>query len=271
MGDQDPPSRTCTDTAASTIFKNLIAKERSPLATSRVACQSITMRKQPRLLLEEPNLLDVLNKIVQQREGATPARVKVSAEPAIYQFKITLRHTKPAIWRRIHVSNELTLGQFHAATQAVMGWQNSHLHSFTIQGTSFGAKTDPMGDQLGTEDLDEDEFELRDLRLRARSKFGYMYDFGDSWDHEILLEKVLAYQPGFSPCCIKGERACPPEDCGGVWGYYAKLEALSDRNHPEHDEVAEWMDPKFEAKKFDLTQVNLRLKRLANLWKKTRK
>ncbi|HWI59429.1 MAG TPA: hypothetical protein VNZ22_19530 [Bacillota bacterium] len=194
-----------------------------------------------------------------------------AAPPAIYQFKITLRHLRPAVWRRVQVPNDLTLGQFHQIIQAVMGWTNDHLHEFRLGGASFGMTHDPMGGPLEMDALDEDAYRLSALGLQAKAKFEYEYDFGDSWEHQIVLEKVLPHQPGFVPVCLKGARACPPEDSGGVWGYTEKLEVLANPKNPEYEELAEWMGADFNPEAFDLAGTNDYLASLARSWKSKRR
>jgi len=104
---------------------------------------------------------------------------------------------------------------------------------------------------------------LRDVLKRARSKFHYIYDFGDNWEHEIIVEKITPLDAGrHYPCCLAGERACPPEDCGGVWGYKDLLDITSTPDHPDYEELREWLGEHFDPEAFDLEAVNRSLKRL---------
>ena len=149
----------------------------------------------------------------------------------VYQFKITLKGIKPPIWRRIQ-TKDCTLDKLHEHIQTAMGWTNSHLHQFKIAGQFYG---DPM--------LLEDNFEaIEDSTATKVSKivpkdgkqfkFQYEYDFGDGWEHEVLFEGILAADAGVRcPRCVEGERACPPEDVGGIHGYQEYLKTLSDPNH----------------------------------------
>lgn len=170
----------------------------------------------------------------------------------LYQFKITLLDVKPTVWRRIVVP-DCNLGQFHRFLQAAMGWQNSHLHRFEIEGEQFAPSSpldfDPL-DDIG----DEDEYELsRLLPKSGRQKviWLYEYDFGDGWQHEILFEGVQEQgSNATSPACLDGERACPPEDCGGPWGYPEYLAAIADPKHEQHKELLEWGGP-FDPEVFD--------------------
>lgn len=170
----------------------------------------------------------------------------------LYQFKVTLLDVKPTVWRRIVVP-DCDLGQFHRYLQAAMGWQNSHLHRFEIEGEQFGPASpldfDPL-DDIG----DEEEYEIsRLLPKSGRRKvvWLYEYDFGDGWQHEILFEGVQEQgSKTTSPACLEGERACPPEDCGGPWGYPEYLEAIADPKHEQHKDLLEWRGP-FDREAFD--------------------
>ena len=140
-----------------------------------------------------------------------------------------------------------------------MGWTDSHLHVFTSGGESYGVPD--HDDEM--EIHDERRVKLNQLLTAPKQKLRYQYDFGDSWTHEVLLEKVLAPEPGATyPRCTAGKRACPPEDCGGVWGYPDFLEAIADSEHEEHDELLEWVGGEFDPEAFDLAEVNAALRRL---------
>ena len=142
-----------------------------------------------------------------------------TAEP-LYQLKVTLRGFRPPIWRRLLVGGNTTLSDLHCIIQIAMGWMNSHLHSFTIGGTTY---SDSREGFLGGFDFPKDEDErrarLRNVASVPGSKLEYLYDMGDSWEHQILVEKIRPPEPGeVYPICLKGVRACPPEDCGGLPG-----------------------------------------------------
>src|SRR5262249_20713757 len=168
-------------------------------------------------------------------------QVKRGGEAPIYQLKVTLRDIRPPIWRRIQVAGDTKLDKLHRIIQIVMGWTDSHLHQFVV-GDAYYGTPDP--------ELPEVESERRG-RLSAvapkeKAKFAYEYDFGDNWEHEILVEKILPPEPGVRyPRCLAGRRSGPPEDSGGVWGYADLLEALADPSHPEHDEFREWVGDDF--------------------------
>ncbi len=182
----------------------------------------------------------------------------------VYQLKITLKEIRPPIWRRVQVRSDTTLAQLHRVIQLLMGWTNSHLYSFTIQGTEYGV---PMP-EFAFDDMavrDEQHVKLSKVIPGEKFKLSYLYDFGDAWEHEILVEKVLDVDPAFDyPNCITGKRACPPEDCGGVWGYRHFLEVIQDPDHPEHEEMLAWVGGFFDPKDSDLEDVNSQLKMISN-------
>ena len=158
----------------------------------------------------------------------------------IYQFKVTLKNSKPPIWRRILVQPEVRLDQMHWIFQAVMDWESAHLHQFIIDESYYG---EPHDDYLDFMEMrDHRKYKLSDFRIEPGSKFIYEYDFGDSWEHILLLEKILPRDEGVHyPACIKGKRACPPEDVGGIWGYGYFLEVISDPEHEEYITYVEWI------------------------------
>ncbi len=174
----------------------------------------------------------------------------------IYQLKITLKEIRPPIWRRVQVPSSTTLSQLHLIIQAAMGWWNCHLHQFSIQGIDYG---EPQP-EYGLDMRDEKRVKLNQVVQREKAKFLYLYDFGDSWEHSILVEKVLPREPEVSyPLCVKGKRACPPEDCGGPWGYAEFLEAIQNPEHPEHESFVEWIGGEFNSEACDLDEINQRL------------
>jgi len=175
-----------------------------------------------------------------------------------YQLKISLKGAKPPIWRRFLVDSSMALPEFHGVLQTVMGWDNSHLHQFSAYGESFGI-ADPEFDFEGGRD--ERKFKVAHLLKNEKDAIVYEYDFGDGWAHKITLEKILPFDPkAVLPVCVKAKGACPPEDVGGLWGYYAFLEALNDPKHPEHDEYKEWVGEDFDPDAYDIEQVNALLR-----------
>ncbi|MBI3582193.1 MAG: plasmid pRiA4b ORF-3 family protein [Nitrospinae bacterium] len=181
----------------------------------------------------------------------------------IYQVKITLRGIKPPIWRRFQVESNVTLGRFHKIIQAVMGWWDGHLHQFRVGNTCY-TNLDPEEDLERFDDArDEDEAKLSSVMNQTRKKIIYEYDFGDGWEHDILLEKVIKSKELVRyPTCIAGKRSCPPEDCGGVWGYQNLLDVLKNPNHPEYKEMREWVPEWFDSEEFELDEVNEALRAL---------
>ena len=187
------------------------------------------------------------------------ARAKRSMTPVVYQIKVSLKGSKPPIWRRIQVTGETTLAQLHRILQRVMGWESYHLYRFVVGGIEYG---DPgMLEEMEGEDARR--VTLATLVRGEQDTFLYKYDFGDSWDHELLIEKVLPFEAGKRyPVCLTGKRACPPEDCGGIWGYAGFLDAIQDPQHPEHEEMVAWVGGEFDPEAFDVDEVNRELQRL---------
>ncbi len=171
-----------------------------------------------------------------------------------YQIKVTLNGVKPPIWRRILIPSDITLGDLHAVLQIVMGWTNSHLHQFISGRTLYGIKDDDFMFDLDIKD--ENRYRINDLLKKEKDWIKYEYDFGDGWEHKILLEKVLPFKKEKLPICIKGKRACPPEDCGGIWGYQNLLEILRNPEHEEYEDFIDWLGGKFEPEAFDIEKIN---------------
>ncbi|WP_170161123.1 plasmid pRiA4b ORF-3 family protein [Methylocaldum marinum] len=165
-------------------------------------------------------------------------------------LRITLSNIDPPIWRRLLVTDDLTFAQLHKVIQAAMGWEDYHMHEFEAGKVRVGDATpDPFGPGSVPRLLSEKKTRLSDV-LGNRRKFRYWYDFGDDWWHEIAIEKRLP-DDGLGPRLLAGERACPPEDCGGPWGYANLLEILADPGRPEYEELREWAGD-FEPERFDL-------------------
>jgi DNA invertase Pin-like site-specific DNA recombinase len=179
---------------------------------------------------------------------------------SIYQLKITLKDIRPPIWRQVQVHNDVTLGHLHWVIQFSMGWTNSPLHSFSIQGVEYGLPMPELGfDEMGLRD--EQPVKLSKIIPGEKFKFVYLYDFGDSWEHEVLVEKVLEADPEIDyPICLKAKRACPPEDCGGTWAYQEFIKAIQDPEHPEHEEMLEWVEGFFDPEDAAFNEINPRLK-----------
>ena len=181
----------------------------------------------------------------------------------VYQMKVTLRGTKPPIWRRIQVAADTDLAELHDILQIVMGWEEAHLHQFIIGGEYYGVPSPtPFASVFDAEMAEERGVKLAQVVSGEKSTFVYEYDFGDSWEHRIVLEKILPSEEGKRcPVCVAGKGACPPEDCGGVWGYYDLLDVVQDPEHPDHDEMLEWLGGDLDPDAFDLEQVNRQLQK----------
>jgi hypothetical protein len=178
---------------------------------------------------------------------------RVTPKTRIFELKIQLREVRPPVWRRVLVPGEMTLGKLHEVVQVAMGWTNSHLHEFDIDGARYGLP-DPG---WGVNEV-ADECRVKLFRVAGEgSRLRYAYDFGDGWEHDMVVEKVLAPQPGTRyPCCIGGRGACPPEDVGGPWGYQGFLAAVADAGHDEHEQWIEWVGGGFDPDAFDVASVD---------------
>jgi hypothetical protein len=176
---------------------------------------------------------------------------------AVYQLKITLKHVRPPVWRRFLVKSDMKVSDLHKVIQTVMGWTNSHLHAFLIGSTNYALPDR----EIMTDDKDSRKVRLHEVIRREKQKFFYEYDFGDGWEHTIVLEKVLQRDANLKyPTCLAGKRNCPPEDCGGPWGYANLLKILKDPKHAQYQEYKEWIGEHFDPEEFDLDLINDELK-----------
>lgn len=187
---------------------------------------------------------------------------KKTVPKTIYQFKITLLDSKPKIWRRIQIPDS-KLNTLHYHIQAAMGWTNSHLHDFEIKGERYGI---PEWLDYGgpPECIDSRKITLSQIVPNDRKKiaFRYTYDMGDNWEHEILFEGIMKPEPGNRyPLCLEGERACPPENCGGAPGYEHLLCVLHDPEDEEYDETLDWVGEDFDPEAFDPKIATVRMVR----------
>ena len=166
----------------------------------------------------------------------------------VHRLKITLRGVKPPVWRRIEVGSGITLGELSPMLEGVMGWYGGHLHAFDVDGNDY-SPPDPDWD---SDDLDENECRLGDVLPTVGAKMRWDYDFGDGWQHNVVVEAIRPAESGLTyPLCIAGKRACPPEDCGGSWGYAEILRALRDPNHPDREDFLAMVSPGFDPAKFN--------------------
>jgi hypothetical protein len=163
--------------------------------------------------------------------------------PTTYQFKIQLKNiSKPTVWRRMLVASDMTFNDFHIAIQIAFGWETAHLYCFSPSGYGSSPKIESSElEPLDGSSMDALETELREIFDHEKQKFTYLYDFGDNWIHEITLEKILPDSHIEVPQILKGKGTCPPEDCGGQWGYAELRETLANKKHPAHKETREWL------------------------------
>ena len=184
---------------------------------------------------------------------------KTAVPPEIYQLKVTLLGTKPPIWRRLLVPADMTFAQLQQVLHNAMGWEGGHMHEFSAGERRIGW-LNPEARVMRMPPLeDERVVRLCGVLGRVGSKAIYTYDFGDNWEHSIVLEKRLPVDPNIAyPVCTDGQLACPPEDCGGIPGYYDLVDALSDPSHERHEEMLEWIG-EYDTQAFSVENVNTML------------
>jgi len=178
------------------------------------------------------------------------------------QLRVHLEYIEPQIWRRMIVPASLTLPELHAAIQGAMGWQDYHMHSFQVDGQWYETPEDdepPVAWGNAPVPRDERKFKVGDL-VGVGDKFKYTYDFGDNWNHIIVVEKPTEKAGKQPVSCVAGERSCPPEDCGGSSGYENLLEVLADPEHEDHEDLAEWAPDGFDAEAFNLRRANAQIR-----------
>jgi hypothetical protein len=187
------------------------------------------------------------------------ATKRINTAQDIYGIKVTLLGTKPPIWRRLLVPASMTLAKLHDVLQTAMGWHDCHMHEFRAGERHFG-RPDPEDISMGMQVENERNIRLSSVLRRPGAKLIYTYDFGDNWEHAIVLEKLLPLLPDMtSPICIDGSLACPPDDCGGIPGFYELLDALADPNHEQHQEMRDWIGGDFDPQAFSVEEVNRKL------------
>jgi len=176
----------------------------------------------------------------------------------VFRIRVALEGIKPPIWRTLLVPGPISLQELHEVLQTSLGWTDSHLHQFDAGSRIVGVPDPEFEDDVE----DEAGVRLEEVMSRPKDSIRYEYDFGDGWTHEIVLEEVFvpdAAEELQLPSCIDGARACPPEDCGGRWGYKEFLKAIKKPAHPRHDELLEWVGGSFDPEHFDRAEVNRRL------------
>ncbi len=185
------------------------------------------------------------------------ARKRTKSQPRAYQLKVTIRDIRPPVWRRIRVVGSITFYRLHQIIQNIFAWEDYHLHEFIVDGVHYGAPEDDEEMGPDYEHRDETRFTLGRVIKTERTKFEYVYDYGDNWRHEILVEKIENAESGEDkPVCLTGRRNAPPEDCGGPWGYMEYVNAMRDPSHERHEELTEWRGPGFDAEEFSREEVN---------------
>jgi hypothetical protein len=193
-------------------------------------------------------------------DSTLPPKKTTRREPElIWQLKITLADSKPPIWRRIQVPGSISLYKLHVIIQIAMPWSNSHLYEFQVGEVDYGDPSPEVDYPLKS----ARRIKLSEAAPAPKAKISYTYDFGDNWEHAIVVEKILAPEPGVHyPVCLKGVRAAPPDDCGGIWGYADFVAAIQDPEHAEHDELLEWIGGKWDPEAFDLEGTNAELQQI---------
>ena len=179
--------------------------------------------------------------------------------PSVHQLKVTLLETTPPVWRRLQVASTINLRRLHDVIQATMGWTQSHLYEFKVDGVEYG-EPDP---EFEMPTRRAKSTQLRQVAPEVGARLQYLYDFGDGWTHEVLVEAVLLPEPRVSyPRCLDGERACPPEDVGGIGGYEDFLRVIGNPRHPDHKDLMAWSGGHFDPEAFDLAAINAELAHL---------
>ncbi len=185
---------------------------------------------------------------------------RITEKTKIFDIEIVLDDVRPPVQRRVQIPGDASLAVLHEVVQSAMGWTNSHLHEFEINGARYGA-SDPDWDDGDI----ADEAKVKLFRLiEVGDQLGYVYDFGDNWAHTLTVKAVTAPEPGVRyPRCASGRGACPPEDVGGPWGYDEFQQVLADPTLPDHDERTEWAAGPVDPNRFDLDEANQALAWLA--------
>ena len=187
-------------------------------------------------------------------------RDEVKRTVNIYRVHVSLRETDPPIWRLLELPSRTTLKQLHRMLQIAMGWEDSHLHEYIVNGQRYGTP-DTLYDEPG-DVVAETGVRLERLLPEPGTTMLYLYDSGDYWEHAIRLEAAfMADSSATYPRLVGGARSCPPEDCGGVRGYAGLLEILVDPEHEDFEQMRTWVGPRFNAEVFSLAAINQRLQK----------
>jgi hypothetical protein len=181
----------------------------------------------------------------------------------ILQIRISLMHVEPPIWRRVLVPCDMNLARLHDVIQVAMGWYDCHLYEFQIGGRSYGVPAPEF------EDPDFKLYHATNLKLeavlrRGIERFSYTYDFGDNWQHEVVIEQQLPSAASMDyPAFVEGEHRCPPEDVGGVPGFFEFLHTITDPAHEEHERMLEWIGGRYDPDELDVYRINLGMENIA--------
>ena len=176
--------------------------------------------------------------------------------PTAHVLRVSLRYVEPEVWRRIVAVSDMPLPMFAKVLEQAMGWEGYHLHMFDVGGVLFGPP-DENADHL----IDEKAAKLTHVLPRVESSLRWDYDFGDGWEHDVVVEAIEPLNPKTKyPVVLEGERACPPEDVGGPPGYEELLRALGKPKHREHKPMVEWVPKGFDPAVFDLVAANRRVR-----------
>jgi len=221
----------------------------------------------PHSRIEEWHVVDSLPA---ERPGAagtlarmeTAKKTKRAVEPKrIYQLRVSLEGCELSVWRRLWVADTLTLATLDRVIQAAMGWTNSHLHEFVIGSRSYGMPDDEWPGELPI--LDDRRHKLGAAIGTEIREFSYLYDFGDHWQHRVVVEQILLPNETNSwPMCQDGRNACPPEDVGGIGGYDEFLQKMQDPTDEEHNNMWRWHGGPFDPTSFDVNAANRAIRQL---------
>jgi hypothetical protein len=198
------------------------------------------------------------------KKRSTKPALEAAPDPfnEICTIRIELRHTEPLIWREVAAPTSISLQVLHDIVQIAMGWHNSHLWDFRIAGLTYGPPMESFFDLEPPRSAAKTR--LRDVLKPRKTRIDYLYDMGDSWEHRLTVSHVRQGEPdGCYPRLVAGEWAGPPEDCGGLPGFYDVLDALADPDHPEHADVKEWHDG-YDPAHVDAIRINFLLGRISN-------
>ena len=201
----------------------------------------------------------VSEKRVSAKKESEKKKIRETPKKRVFQLKVELLDTNPLVWRRLMVAEDVSLWELHIILQIVMGWKNAHLMQFHVRGSCFAH---PSLNRPGDDELeDAHNMMLREAFPRQGSRIIYEYDFGDSWAHQIVLEKAIEMDKAQykNPFCVEGENAGPPEDCGGVYGFEELKRIIADPEDKEYEEMSDWLYSyysNYDPSKFSLSAVN---------------